>query len=251
MASVAVLLVLILFVGSAAYSAVETARSGSTVGAFAASFQPNGTIQLTGTLTLGNQGFYPVRDLTLSLRVANGSGALVGSIQFGPEDLAGGSGGSFPILFYLPVSASGPGPSLLTRDQSLPVVVWANATVGYLFPISLLAQSNRSWGAPFADLAWQVGTPRATGGTVSVPVTVSFQNHADFAEVGTIDVTVRSSGGAACGSGGFVLNDPPGAPYTNTTSIDLAAGCSPAGGSISAAYVTPSYTIPLPPEAIP
>ncbi len=250
-ASILLLVLLILFAGSVAYSAVETARSGSRLGPLSVSFLPNGTAQLAGTLTLGNGGIYPVRGLTIAVRVSNASGIVVGTARLGPVDLGAGASEAVPLQLDVAVSGSGPGPSLLTRDQSLPVVVWANATLGYLFPVSLLDRSNRSWGAPFADLAVSVGAPTASAGTVTVAVTLSFQNDATFGETGTIPFSILAADGAACGAGQFVVNVPPGSPYSETVPVDLSSGCSPVGGTVSASYVTASYTLPLPPEPIP
>ncbi|HTS33504.1 MAG TPA: hypothetical protein VMI55_06165 [Thermoplasmata archaeon] len=249
--SVITLIILILFTASVVYSAVLTVRSGSGVGPFSETFASNGTIVLSGSLTLNNNGFYSVQGLTLAVRVTNTTGSFVGATEFGPTTLGSSSSIVEPLTLYVPVSGAGPGPSLLTDDQSLPVAVWANATFGYLFPVSLAVSAVRSWGAPFADLSISLGTPTPNGTGANVPVTLSFENHSPVTDAGNLNFVVLSSGGVRCGASGFTLEVGPGAPFTQTTTVALAGGCSPAGGTVQASYVTPAFTVTLPPEAIP
>ncbi|MGA8663681.1 MAG: hypothetical protein WB809_01225 [Thermoplasmata archaeon] len=249
--SLLVLILLILFTASVAYSAVETARSSSQLSNVTAAFGANGTIILSSTLRLSNNGFYPVDDLTLVVRVTNTTGVFLGAASIGPTTLSSQGSTIYPLTLYVPINTTGPGPSLLTEDQTLPVRVWGNATFGYLFPIGLSFADNRAWGAPFANLEFAVGTPTLMGGTLSVPVTLSFANHAPISDSGMLDFAVRSAGGAECGSGSFTMNVPPQTPYSQTTDVALASGCSPAGGEVLSTFVTPSYTLVLPPEPIP
>ncbi|MGP8072359.1 MAG: hypothetical protein ACLPZM_04425 [Thermoplasmata archaeon] len=249
--SLLVLVLLILYTASVVYSAVETARSSSQLSGVSATFGANGTVILSSTLRLNNNGFYPVDDLTLSVRVTNTSGVFLGDATIGPVTLSSQGSASYPLTLYVPVNATGPGPSLLTEDQTLPVRVWANATFGYLFPLALSFADNRSWGAPFADLQFSVGAPTLLNGTESVPVTLSFSNHAPLSDSGALHFAVLSSGGTLCGSGTFTMNVPTETPYSQTLPVSLAAGCSPAGGEVTSTFVAPAYTIVLPPEAIP
>ncbi|HLM91246.1 MAG TPA: hypothetical protein VK424_04240 [Thermoplasmata archaeon] len=249
--SLLVLVLLILFTASVAYSAVETARSSSQLSGVSAAFGSNGTIILSSTLHLNNYGFYPVEDLTLVVRVTNTTGVFLGAATIGPTTLPNQASSYYPLTLYVPISATGPGPSLLTQDQTLPVRVWGNATFGYLFPIALRFADNRSWGAPFANLQLSVGAPTLLGGTWSVPVTLSFADHAPLSDSGVLNFVVLSAGGTACGSGSFTMDVPPHTPYSQTTNVPLASGCSPAGGEVTSTFVTPGYTLVLPPEPIP
>lgn len=249
--SLLVLVLLILFTASVVYSAAETAQSSSQLSNITASFQSNGTILLSSTLTLSNNGIYPVQGLGFDIVVTNASGFFIGAEGIGPGTLGSQQTASYPLNLYVPVSTTGPGPSLLTQDQTLPVRIWANATVGYLFPVELSFADNRSWGAPFEDLHFSVGPPTAMGGGESVPVELSFENHSPVEDVGTLQFAVESPGRVTCGSGSFALDVPAGNAYNQTTLVALTSGCSPAGGQVTSAYVTPSYTIVLPPESIP
>lgn len=249
--SVIALVVIILFTLSVVYSAVETVRSGSSVGPISETFASNGTLVLSGSLTLNNNGIYSVQGLTLAVRITNTTGAFVGATEFGPTNLGSASSVVEPLTFYVAVNGGGAGPSLLTEDQSLPVSVWANATFGYLFPVSLAISATRSWGAPFADLGVAVGTPTVNGTGTYVPVTLSFQNHSPVTDAGNLNFVILSPTGARCGAGGFALEVAPGDPFSQMTPVALSHGCSPLGGTIQPSYVTPSFTVSLPTERVP
>jgi len=247
-----VLVLVVLFVATAAYSAYEVARTGPSASSFTTQFAPNNTLEVEGQFNFSNGGFYPIADLSLHLLVRNGTGVYLGESAAGPKSFAAGASQVFPIDFFLPIVATGAAESLLTEDQTLQVGAWANLTYAYLFPISVSFDSNRSWGAPFANFAAAPGTPYTAGGTVEIPVTVTFDNHASFADDGTLALTIESSAHVACGAGSFALDVPPGGPYDQTTDIGLAAGCSPAGGSVVSTYtVQGGAPISLPPEPIP
>jgi len=249
--SLVVLIVLILFLASVGYSAVELVKSSPQSGGYSAGFGANDTVAVTGSLSLSNPGFYPVSGFSLNLRIQNASGTLLGNLAEGPETLPAHTTTVFPIALYLPITPNGPAASLLTTDQNLVLGVWGNATFAYLFPVSLHFDENKSWGAPFAEFLVQPGSPTTANGTTTVPVTVSFSNHASFAEVGMLEVVLLSSDGTACGAGGFSLNVLPSGFYYQTQAIDLASGCSLQDGSAEAAYTGSGATIPLPPEALP
>lgn len=250
--STLVFVVLVIFAGTVAYSAVEVARSSAQSHGLSASFGTNGTIEIGGTFTLANPGLYPIEGFHLTARVANASGVFLGKLGVGPSTIGAGSTGSFPIALFVTVSGPGAAASLLTEDQYLRVDAWGNATYAYLFPVSVALTENRSWGAPFEGFMASVGAPSlGGGGSVTVPVTVSFSNHASYAEVGTLAFAIESSNLVTCGTGSFPLNVPPGAFYDQTQSVTLSSGCSPAGGELLSSYTTGGTTIPLPAEPIP
>jgi hypothetical protein len=247
-ASVLALVLLILYTGSVAYSTSEITQSPPQVGSFTVGFGANNTVILAALLSLGNPGFYPIQAFSLDARVLNSTGIFLGGIQIGPDSLPGQSTVQYPITIYLPISESSPGASLLVRTQSLNIGVWGNATFGYLFPAGVTMNNTRSWGAPFSNLAVSVGNMSSNG---TVPVTLSFQNQASLSESGSIRAAIVASNGITCGSTAWTINVGEGQTFDQTASLALASGCSPAGGSILAEYVTPGYTVPLPPEAIP
>jgi hypothetical protein len=250
-ASIIVLLLLILFTVSVVYSTAQLTKSASKVSSFSAAFASNGTVVLSGSLTLNNPGFYPIQGLSIHVRVVNASGIFLGAFGFGPVTLPSQGSTQYPVTLYLPVSPSSPGTSLLIRTQYINVSVWGNATFGYLFPATVTFQENRSWGAPFDNLAITVSTPTLTNGTVVVPVKVSFDNEASFTEAGVIDLSAVATNGTVCGTASFTLNVDPNQQFSQSQPVTLRAGCSPAGGNLDVQYVTPSATISLPSEPIP
>jgi hypothetical protein len=250
-ASIVVLVLLILFTLSVVYSTVQLTNSAPRVSSFSAAFAPNGTVVLAGNLTITNPGFYPIQALSVEVRVVNDTQTFLGAFGFGPITLASQGSAELPVTLYLPVSATSPGASLLVQTQYIGVSVWGNATFGYLFPALVSFHQNRSWGAPFDHLAFSVGTPTLENGTAEVPVQISFQNEASITEAGQLHVSVVASDATVCGSATWSLNVGPGAQYSQTQSVPIPVGCSPSGGHVTAEYVTPGYTVPLPPEPIP
>ncbi len=249
--STLVVVVLILYAGTVVYSAYEVARSSPQSHGFTAMFAPNGTVEIEGSFSLSNPGFYPIQSFSLTARVTNASGVFLGDLKVGPTEIAPSSTGVFPLAVYLPVTAGSAAASLLTEDQYLGLDAWGNATYAYVFPLSVTLSETRSWGAPFEGFSATAGTPTGGPGGITVPVTITFTNDASFTEDGTLAITIASSGGTACGGTSFPIDVPPGNLYDQTESVSLAAGCSPAGGSVLSTYTSEGTTIVLPPEAIP
>ncbi len=250
--SVVIVVLLLLFLATVGYSAFELVRSSpQQSGGYSAGFDSNDTISVTGSLSVSNPGWYPLSGFTLSLRILNASGVYLGEVSDGPVTLAAGATTSVPIALYLPVAANGAAESLLVQNQYLDLGVWGNATYAYLFPVSVHFDQNKSWGAPFSDFSVSVGTPSVANGSTTVPVTISYSNDASFAEAGSLGMTVRSSGGTACGGATYPLNVAPQSFYYETRNVTLATGCSIAGGSVVAVYSGNGVNLALPPEPLP
>jgi hypothetical protein len=247
--AIVVLVLVIVFVGLVAYSAVQIVKDRPQVGQSATTFEPNGTVGLTTSFSLNNPTFFPIQSFGLQFRIVNASGDLLIADSTPVTSIASQSSAVVPVAFYLPLSASDE--SLLTTDQYLTWEVWGNATYGYLFPVSLGVQTQRSWGAPFENLTFTVGTPTMMGGTLVVPVTLSFANDANFADDGTLEFEVVSSGGATCSSGSFAIDVAPSNSYMGSQNVPVQSGCDPSGGHLNAQYLTDGTSIPLPPEPIP
>lgn len=246
-----VVVILTIFLATVGYSAYEFVSASPQSGGYSASFASNSTVAVTGDLSVANHGWYPLSGFDLSLRIRNASGDLIGTVTTGPETLAAGATTTVPIALYLPISPNSSAASLLVTDQYLAVGVWGNATYAYLFPISVHFEQNKSWGAPFANLAFQVGAPSEANGSTVVPVTVSFSDHAPFAEDGRLGLTLRASNDTPCGSVSYGLDVPSQGFFYQTENVVLSRGCSLAGGSADAVVVLGSATIPLPPETLP
>lgn len=249
--SVVVVVLLVVYAGTVVYSAYEVARSSPQSHGLSASFAPNDTVEIGGSFTLSNPGFYPIQSFALTARITNASGVFLGRLHVGPTVIAPSATDNFPVALYLPVSSVSAAESLLTQDQYLDVSAWGNATYAYLFPLSVTLTETRSWGAPFEGFAVKVGTPGGGGGMVTLPVTVTFTNDASFSEQGTLAITVVSSADVTCGSTSFPIDVPPGNLYDQTETLSLSSGCSPAGGQVVTTYTSGGTTLVLPPEAIP
>ncbi len=185
------------------------ARTAPRVGTATSALEANDTIGITTSLSLTNPTLLPIEQFGVQFRILNASGLLLVASNAGPTTVPGGSSVSLPIALYVPITAEGS--SLLTQNQYLQWNVWGNASYGYLFSVSLGVQTQKEWGAPFDNLTISVGAPfMAMNGTEVVPVTISFTDNANFADVGTVDFQVVPVSGPDCSSGSFALNVPPG-----------------------------------------
>jgi hypothetical protein len=242
---------LLVFVGTVAYSAYLVATSSTESHSMSVQFASNGTVEVSGTFSLSNPGWYPIERLELSTRVANGTGVLLGTVLVGPTTVASGTTGVFPFAVAIPITPSGPAASLLTTDQYLSVRAWGNATYAYLFPVSVSLTQNRSWGAPFEGLQVSVGAPVVLGGQVSVPVRITFSDHSSADDVGTMSFVIDSANLVPCGGANFPISVAAGTYFDQTETVTLESGCSLSGGHLLLTYTTPTGTVAFPPEPLP
>ena len=247
--SVIVLVVIILFVAFVAYSAVQVAQSHPKVGPTSSGLEANDTVGILASLTISDPSDFPIQNFELQVHIRNGTGLPLVDTTVGPTTISAGSTENVPLALYIPITAEGE--SLLVDNQNLAWSVWGNASYGYLFSISLGVQTNKSWGAPFEGLSVSVGAPVMMGGGVTVPVTLSFNDDASFADTGTVNFQILSASGATCGSGTFDLDVPAGSPYMDTQSVGVTSGCNPAGGEVTSQFVGDGIDVSLPPEPIP
>lgn len=248
---VIVIILLVVYAGTVAYSAYEAAHATIESRSLTGVLVANGAIEVSGSFTLSNPGIYPIGALELAVHVANNSGVHLVSVTVGPDTVLGGSTGLFPFTFSLPITASSAAESLLFQDQYLEVRAWANVTYAYLFPLSVALSEIRSWGAPFEGFRATPGSPSYQNGSVTVPVTVTWSNHASFAEDGGISFEIQAPGGADCGGGSFTVNVPPGQLYNATQPVTLSSGCNPIGGELLTSFSIDGSTTSFPPEPIP
>jgi hypothetical protein len=251
-ASTIALVLILVFVLSAVYSFAQFARSVSASEQHSFALESNNTAAFDLTLNLTNPGFYPIAGFQIHSEITLQNGSFLSQATSPATTLNPGSAGSIPLQFLIPLDAAGAASSLAVNDQSLHLLSWGNATYAYLVPVSFEISNNFSWGAPFEGLNITVGSPTAgSNGTVSAEVTVSYSNDASFAELGTFDATIRSSSLSVCGQASYPVTTPAGQMFAETTTVYFAPGCSPTGGTIVAEFVGPTFTLVLPPEAIP
>lgn len=255
------MILIFVYVGVAVYSASKLKGAGNSGGGnHNGSNNPgtttvgaNDAVTFSTSVNLTNPGFLPINSIQVTAVVSMPGGPVLArggspAVSIGPGQTA-----AIPISFSLPpLSTTGPVAILLTHDADLPMVYWINVTFASVFGVAVNPSQNYSWGAPFDALNATVGSPSTLGnGTVQLPVTLSFQNHAKFSDTGTVSAVVRSSGGQTCGTVSFGLNVANGNSYDQTQNAYLSAGCSPSGGTLILTFTGPQVQLTLPAEPIP
>jgi hypothetical protein len=253
----AVVVLLVIFLATAAWSAahlrpeIGSSNGGSSNGGNSVTLEPNGTAVLTESINLSNSGYYSISPLTVSLEIRNAStGDVLAVGGSAPLTIAAGAVSSIPISVWLPLS--GGSAALVTQDEALVEKAWVNATYASIFVIQLSGGTNYTWGAPFYGFNATPGAPSVqSNGTVLVPVTVSFSNHANFADQGTLAVTVRDASAGACTTSSVPVNVAGGSSLFETLNFYVSASCNASGGSIAATYSGSGLVVTLPTETIP
>jgi hypothetical protein len=247
--AVIALVLTIVFVGIVAASAVQIVHSRPQVGNSSSVLESNGSVGYSTSFTLNNPTYFAIQSFQLKVRIANSSGDLIVNDATPATTIPAGGSSFVPFTFYLPLNAGTT--SLLTVDQYLDWNVWGNATYGYLFPVSIGVSTERSWGAPFANLSVSVGTPFMMGGNLEVPIQLSFVDNANFADDGTVNFQVVATGGATCATGSFAIDVPGGQSYSMSQNVPITSGCDPSGGQVNSQYLESGTSIMLPSERIP
>ena len=247
------LVAIVIFTVTAAYSASEFRQAPGESRFISSQLLPNETLLLDAAYNVSNVGFYPVNGIQVIAHVylPQGGGLLArgGSPM---ESLGAGARLSIPISFYVPLNLTGPAAALLTKDAQLPTYTWANATYASVFPIEVAAETNLSWGAPFAGLSVSVGAPAIQpNGTITDLVTVAFANHAPFAELGTLHFAIVDAAGQVCGANQLDVNVVTGGNFDRSVVVTLSAGCNPARGQVTLSFTGSGFSLPLPTVQLP
>ncbi len=251
------LVALILFLVSVVVSAVQVgqgvqSQTGGTHAAVAA--QLAGTnLQVSLTFPITNRGFYEIEGLRLASEFSdtslqNGSLAVA---RGGPVTIPGGATKNLTLTAEF--NLSGPaGSYLLVNDALIGEKLWLNATYANLVPVGVGYDSNYQWGAPLYHLAYSMGAPAPAGnGTVAVPLTITFENHArGLTLVGALRSAVVAPNGTVCASNSFPVLAPPG-PNTIGGTIYVLASCPIHGDTVVGSFLTAGVALPFPPETIP
>lgn len=251
LATLAVVVVIVVVV-LAGYSASRIRPETPAGGLAGQSLLSNGTVEITDALNVSNPGLFEFTSLQVAAEVALAGGNLLGVGGSPPITIPAGATGSIPLVLYLPLAAVPAAAGLLRNDSDLPVSLWLNATYADLVSVAVSAATTFAWGAPFAGFTANVGSPTVlSNGTVLVPVAVQFQNHAFFADSGTVTVRVLSASGQTCAAPTVSVDTPAGGSFNQTFDIYGSAGCDPSGGQAIVTYSGNGLTLTLPPEAIP
>lgn len=244
------LLLLVVYIGAAVYYAREIATPGTH--STNAGVVGGDALRVTTSFNLSNPGPFSITGLTIVgfLDYPNGTFWLEGGTP--STNLSGGSVSSVNIRFELPLGSLAGTSGLLVNDSALPLQYWVNATYASLVSIALASSTTYHWGAPFYGLNVSFGTPTlAPNGTLGLPLTVAFANHAPVHLVGTAVLTLRSSDGSFCTDASFPVDAPNGAAYRDQQTVYLPSGCHLSGGSYSGTWTGSGLSLAVPGGRIP
>ena len=237
------LVVVVVFLATVAYSASQLRPGHATGPSSPPGVNGNDTVTLTGSVNVSNPGWYPLTDVSLFSIVDDTNGTLLASGGSPTITVAAGGTTTVPFSITLGLDARASARALLTHDATLPSTTWANATYVGLFHIVVEVPQNVSWGAPLYGLAVAAGSPTAEpNGTIGVPLTVSFADHAKFPVDGNA-VYALSSGGASCSRGSLPVAVPSGSSYDQTTTAYFGSGCSASGATLTLRFVGNGWSL--------
>lgn len=252
------LVFLVLFLATVAYSAVEM---GEGIARQAGSLQHSDTASLVGTsivvnvtFPLRNDGYYNVRSLTLVAIFTNESiqsAPIALTETAAPVNIPGHGTSDISLLTDFDL-ANPAGPFLLLNDANINGTLFLNASYAAVIPVNLEVGFQYHWGAPFANLTYDVGTPAPeSNGTIAVPVTVHFENHTPgLSASGTLNVVVTESNGTLCTRQSYPVHTSEG-PVTLMETFYAPETCQLSGATIASTFVGSGFDIPLPTETIP
>lgn len=247
-----VTIVLVIYLATAVYSATQIRPSGAGNSGSPTSLTGQNQLSVSTTVNFSNPGFFPVNSLSVEMYILLPGGGVFAHGGSPATSIPAQSTRTIPINITVALDFSGPAAALVTHDARLPTDLFVNVTYASLFGAEIRVADNRSWGAPLYGLNLTPGTPVVNGnGTVTVPIQISFDNHADFDVAGTVSFSVRSSGGTTCGTGSLIVSAPSHASFSQPTPVTLAAGCNPHGGAIDGTFSGPTLTFSLPTEPFP
>jgi hypothetical protein len=237
------LVLVIVFLATVAYSGSQLRPGNESGPSTPPVISGNDVVTLTGTLNVSNPGWYPLTGVTLFTIVDDANGSLLATGGSPATTVTAGGVTTVPFTISIALDAKASARSLLTQDAVLPSTTWANATYVGLFQVGVVVPQNVSWGAPLANLAGSAGTPVAqSNGTVAVPLTVTFQDHAKFPVDGNVTY-VLSSGGSACARGTLPVSVPAGTSYDRQTTTYLGSGCSASGATLTLRFVGAGWAL--------
>lgn len=242
---------MVIFVGLAVYSAAQLRPASSAGGQPAISPSGNNTVLVRANVSVSNPGYFSLDDLQIHtlVRLPGSNGSVLATGSSPAVSIASGSEGVVPLVFSVPLS----GPSdaiLLTHDLVLPGWAWVNATYARVFAIELTIPRNVSWGAPFANLAVEAGTPRAwPNGTVEQPLNVSFSDDSTYPIVGTVHYVIENAAGAECTGGTIPLNVGAHTSFRAGSSVYVPSACGAPGNSVVVSFSGGPWNVGLAKEA--
>ncbi len=252
-ATALVVIALVIFLVICAYSIFQLKPSNvQGVNQFSASLGDH-SASLGGSIMISNPGLAPVNSIAIFTAADLENGVSIGNISLPSLSLAPAANTRIPYALVVSFAPGSPAESLLFEDHHLAMAVDVNVTYAWVFTAKVAIAGTFSWGAPFYGINVTAGTPTANpNGTATVPLTLSFSNHARFGLNGSISADVLSAGGTGCGSVVFPVLVPAGTSYSQSEDVTGQPGCLTTGSTIQFTYALgPRLSITLPPEPFP
>ena len=239
------------FVASIAVSAGQITYEG-TLPTSSRSAGPNEMV-ISAVTTISNPGIYSLQGFRVNLHLLTSNGTLVAYGSSNTTVLGAHSTSQVPIEVLADLSSPAAG-LLITTNATLVVQAWVNATYAGLFPVALQLHEDYPWGAPFVQpqYAFGVATQEANG-SVSLPISMSYQNWFPVPEYGTFDLGVLSVNGSNCGGGKISTPFPvaQGQAFSGSTDLTLRSGCDFHGGKLQVHYSGLLLSLELPSVVVP
>jgi hypothetical protein len=234
------------YVAGAVYYATQVTSPGQAQRSV--EVRPGDILAVSTTFNLSDPGPYPIEGLTLVTYLGLSNGTAWLSDRSGPVGLVGGETRAVTVNFTFSLSGLSPALyPLLVNDSSLPLELWVNGTYARLAHVGLDLRSTYAWGAPFEGARLVAGAPSTEpNGTLAVPVTLSFANHASFDLAGTFSAGLRSANGSSCAAVDWPVSTSAGGSYQATETVYLAPSCSVQGGEYTADWTGSGLAFALP-----
>lgn len=223
------------YVGLAIYSAREV--STLNPGASRSVILPRNEVEITAGFNLSNLGPFPIDGMTLEgvLELPNSTQPV--TARSAPQELPGGSERTLNLTFVLSTAPGSPGAYLLTRNATLPITMWANASYAHLVVVDYASTVTFDWRAPLADLSLAVGT-----GPGSDDWRLAFYDAAGYGLTGTLSLDFLDGAGESCGWSGDSFDVGMGAGGAIEGPLPSLAGCDLTGGTYEVVWTTSSFS---------
>ena len=252
LASVVMVIIIIAYLGVAVSSLLQLQPSDvSGVNSVNPSLDETGA-SLAMNIEVKNPGLAPVNSVAVNFSVQLENHTLIANGGLPTVQIAPSGTGRFPFSVNLTFAPGGAAEGLLFNDHQLWIFFGVNATYAYLFMAHVGLWGKFSWGAPFFGYTSSVGTPtNESNGSVLVPVTVSFTNHARFGLTGNITTALADSAGVVCSTTTTPIPVPAGAEFNQTIPITATPACLSTATTVQVTWVVgPHLTIVLNPEPL-
>jgi hypothetical protein len=232
---------LILFGVSAIYS-VKDVRFG--FGEPRLSLTSENKLLFSEPITIVNTGYYSIGDFNATTEIFDGQGSRIASGSTFIRDI----GKNANVSTYHNVTVdindilqqSG---SWLFNDSEFRDAETVSMRVAEVIPVQASANRSLAWGAPLCN--FRLGTPQYSEYNMThlrVDVPVSFENHAFFDLVGTVQTRMFSSTDVVLGEGQTNISAVQHSSYNGTVELYIPSSAVSTGGYFEVSFTTPLFS---------